>query len=757
METLNRSRITIRAAVSAAVLLVAVLATLAVLMWPAVAAAHVLERVSVADDEAQANNSSDYRTAISADGRFVVFASDASNLVPGDTNGFSDVFVRDRQTGTTERVSVSTDGREGNDHSGISGVAISADGRYVAFDSSAGNLIVESDSAGQSAVFLRDRDAGTTVQVSVGTGGGPANGGSWGPSISADGRYVAFVSAASDLVAGDTNNAHDIFVRDLQTGTTQRVSLTAADQQTDGDSWDCAISGDGRYVAFQSSADDLVSGDTNGQDDIFVRDLQAGTTERVSVSNNEYQSNAGSYGPSISADGRYVAFPSDASNLVVSDTNGRRDAFVRDRQAETTVRVSVSSSGAQGNLSSGSRAISADGRYVAFLSYASNLVPGDTNGIEDVFVRDLQTGTTHRVNTSASGAQANGATWMGAALSADGRYVTFESDASNLVSGDTNGGGDVFIAANRLEPVAYSSQRGTDRFDTAIKLSRAMFSGALPPGSGLVLAPGETFPEALCGAPLAAAYGGPVLLTPGVGLNNAVRAEIVRLAPASVFCIGLSDAVVTAVQAALGTTGTAVAIRGDAGSVYDMSRRVAQVLATRMGDLSGAVAIITRGDVFPDAIGVSPLACTMKWPILLTASSTGELSAEAAEAMTSLGITKALKVGTYVTLPGSVTGLANLSGSDRYQTNRTVAAWSRGAGASTFAELAVATGDKFPDALAAGPYLALNQGTLLMSPLNGPVPTVIATEIGLNAHTVERLTFIACIEPVIGQVKALLQ
>ena len=262
--------------------------------------------------------------------------------------------------------------------------------------------------------------------------------------------------------------------------------------------------------------------------------------------------NGASYSPSISADGRYVAFSSEATNLVPGDTNSRRDAFVRDCTAGTTERASVSNSEVQGNLSSGCRSISADGRYVALLSYATNLVPGDTNGREDVFVRDRGAGTTCRVNASAAGVQANGLTSLSASLSADGTYVAFDSMASNLVTGDTNGYEDVFVALNRLEPVDYRSLRGTDRYDTAIKMSQAMFPGALPPDSGLVLAPGETYQEALCGAPLAAAYGGPVLLTPSVGLNNAVRSEIIRLAPKYVVLHRACRFDQDAVQAALG-------------------------------------------------------------------------------------------------------------------------------------------------------------------------------------------------------------
>lgn len=304
-----------------------------------------------------------------------------------------------------------------------------------------------------------------------------------------------------------------------------------------------------------------------------------------------------------------------------------------------------------------------------------------------------------------------------------------------------------------LYSIAYDVLRGVDRYDTAIKISQAMFPGALPAGSGLVLAPGDTFPEALCGAPLASAYGGPVLLTSRTVLTAAVKAEILRLHPRTVVCIGLSDTMKNKVQTALGATGTAIAIRGT--NVYDMSYKVAKALETKVGDLSGATAIIARGDVFADAIGVSPLACAQTWPIVLTGSGS-LLGASATRILDELGIVVAIKVGTYAALPVGVTGLANLSGADRYATNVNVAEWAVAHAGLSFFHLAIATGNKFPDALAAGPYLAQQRGIVLLSPLLGPLPVAVAAEIAGNAGDVRRVSFMGMIEPVIGQVKALL-
>jgi len=306
--------------------------------------------------------------------------------------------------------------------------------------------------------------------------------------------------------------------------------------------------------------------------------------------------------------------------------------------------------------------------------------------------------------------------------------------------------------------VTYSSIRGTHRYQTAQLISKAMFAGQLPDGAAAVVAPGETFQEALCGAPLAAAYGGPVLLTPTVGLENGTRDELIRLQPDTVFVIGLSTAIVDAIRAVLPGAGV-VLIEGPVNGtdVYAMSAEVAERLQEKVGDMSGATAIITIGTNFPDAIGVGPMACANLWPILLTDQPGGaDLHPAAAGALADLGIEKAIKVGTYAKLPAGIDGVANLSGADRYVTNANVAAWAKAHAGVVFTHTAIATGDKFPDALASGPFLAKNDGVLLLSPLLGPVPAAIGNVLSANAASVMKVTYIACIEPVISQIKALL-
>ena len=430
--------------------LLGLLALGVMLVGSAGASSGTTERVSVDSAGNQANDlNDDEGIAISADGRYVAFLSFATNLVPSDTNGQQDVFVRDRLSGTTELVSLDSSGNQANGES--HSPAISADGRYVAFDSHATNLASSDTNGSVLDIFVRDRLTGATELVSVDASGNPGSLNSYRPSISADGRHVAFSSNASSLIPDDTNGKKDVFVHDRETGVTERVSVDSSANQGGDDSglWGVTISADGRYVAFDSRASNLVAGDTNGYGDVFVHDRLTGATELVSVdsSGNQASTTSGQPISSISADGRYVSFMSFASNLVAGDTNGRADIFVHDRETGATERVSVDSSGNEGNGDSEWSAISGDGRYVAFNSTDSALVPGDTNETSDVLVRDRETGATERVSVDSSGNEGNGPSGLYSLdISADGRYVTFYSRASNLVPGDTNTCNDVYPA-----------------------------------------------------------------------------------------------------------------------------------------------------------------------------------------------------------------------------------------------------------------------------------------------------------------------
>ena len=441
------------------------LAVGALLLGAVTAQAQTTTRVSVATGGGQANGESPFAGAkLSANGQFVAFRSVATNLVAGDTNGVSDIFVHDRATGITTRVSVATGGAQavgGNSNN----PSISADGRYIAFSSSATNL-VPGDTNGASDVFVHDRVLGTTTLVSADASGAPGNGVSDSSAISGDGTMIAFRSLATNLTGSPTVGSQ-IFVRNMTTGTTALVSVDATGLgYGNGESGlaQVTISADGNVVGFSSVASNLVGTDTNGAvRDVFVRNLALGTTTLVSKSTSGLQGMSTSYSSALSADGRYVAFAS-RNNFVNGDTNNLEDVFVRDTLTSTTIRVSVvDSSGGQGNGASGYSegwgiSISANGMRVAFHSLANNLVTKasngftDNNNLEDVFLRDISTGKTFLVSKgivagkpgSANGSS-GGLSTCGVSLSADGQTVMFASYASNLVTGDTNNVMDVFV------------------------------------------------------------------------------------------------------------------------------------------------------------------------------------------------------------------------------------------------------------------------------------------------------------------------
>jgi Ca2+-binding RTX toxin-like protein len=508
----------------------------------------VTSRVSTAGDGHQANGSSQYSPVITPDGRFVVFTSDATNLLDGDTNAVTDIFIKDLATGLVRQISTGAAGQQANAAS--YSPAVSADGQLVAFYSHASNL-VSGDNNGAADVFFKNLASGAITRISVAPGGGEGNGSSFLPSISADGRRIVFVSDASNLVAGDTNGLPDIFVKDLVTGDLSCVSTDAGKGTANGASYTPMISGNGRYVVFASDASDLVAGDTNGLRDLFIRDLENGITIRVSTSNAGGQANGPSFTPTLTADGRFLAFSSGARNLAPGDANSFSDVFLRDmgyvgvdvlaggsgddtydlvrpdtvqenagegsdtviarysgyllpdhvenlmlaagdraigygnalpnrmsgsaadevlvgREGDDTLAggeghdILLGGDGAdvlQGNVLQATTlfanvigapvvglipAFSVDGRYAVFASNADGLVANDTNAATDIFIKSLVTGQIVRLSTDASGAQANAASYT-PGISTDGHLVAFASDASNLVADDTNAVRDIFV------------------------------------------------------------------------------------------------------------------------------------------------------------------------------------------------------------------------------------------------------------------------------------------------------------------------
>ncbi|MFO0980635.1 MAG: kelch repeat-containing protein [Planctomycetota bacterium] len=403
----------------------------------------------------QANNLSLEACSISSDGRYVAFSSDATNLVDGDTNGYRDVFVHDRQTGATIRVSVNSQGDQGDGPS--YDCAISGNGRFVTFGSFATNLVGD-DTNSASDVFVYDRDAdgngvfdetlGVTTRESLDSSEIQGIYGSYVPAISSDGRYVAFVSADT-FVSGDMNQVSDVFRRDRAEGTTTAASVASGGDFGTGQCQLCSISPNGRFVTFLSIASDLAPGDGNGVYDVFVHDFQSGgSTLEVSVDSGGLVGDGPSFSSTSVSDAGLVVFASEATNLLGpgGDNNNAKDVFLRDIFAATTTLISVSASGAQGDGLSDFdfSSMTPDGRYVAFYSTANNLVSGDTNGFVDCFVKDRSTGDVTLVSVDSQGGQGNLYSYY-PSISANGRFVAFLSTAGNLVPNDTNGVKDVFV------------------------------------------------------------------------------------------------------------------------------------------------------------------------------------------------------------------------------------------------------------------------------------------------------------------------
>ena len=421
--------------------------TLVPLLLPALSSAQIVKRFSTDSQTAQANH--DSRTPkISADGSLVVFTSRASNLVGGDTNGVDDVFVKDVATAAVTLVSVGLGGVSANGASRAP--VVSASLRYVAFESDATNLVA-GDTNGETDIFLRDLWSSTTELISTGIGG-PGDHYSIQPSISGTGFFIAFASKATNLVSGDTNARIDIFVRNISTQTT--VRLTPGSLQSNADSVHPQLSGNGLKLAFESSASNIVANDLNGFSDVFVADLTTGQVAAASMGPSG-TANGASRNPSLSSTGVILEFESDATNIAGADNNGVTDIYGYNTVSQSPFRTSIGPGDVEPNGRCYAPSASGIGSHAAYCSDATNLAPGDINGASDVFYCHIGDpgGSIELVSRGATVLCANGAS-RAPSLDNYGGIIAFESDASNLISGDTNSRADAYVRW-RITPVTF--------------------------------------------------------------------------------------------------------------------------------------------------------------------------------------------------------------------------------------------------------------------------------------------------------------
>ncbi len=684
--------------------------------------------------------------ALSADGNFVVFYS-GNSFVSGDDNYERDWYLKNLETGEISLVSADSEGvvsgytEENSSLSDGDGTAgISGDGRYVVFDSNS-NTLVEGDTNYATDVFLRDTVEGTTVRVSEnadgsdGTDGSESTRGSRNPAISRDGRYVVFFTGNA-FVPEDTNGSQDWYRKDLETGEFELVSIATDGTQSDDTGGDeqgpgagrAAISADGRYVAFDSWASNLAENDTNGYRDVFLRDCTDGTTVLVSApagteDNGDW--NYGSRTPAISADGRYVVFITGNDFVEADQNDNTTDWYRKDMTDGSLELVSVNPVGLAGEDgmwdNEGRASISDDGQMVAFSSEANDLVGGDDNDEADIFLRDIAAGETSIVSVSSDAVLSNG--WQEVcSMSADGTTIAYDSWSDNLVADDTNDCADVFVGYLGERPpseVTETPLEGVDRYATSIQVSQDAF----PDGAdAVVIATGENWPDALGGSALAGVLGGPVLLSKKSALPLDVADEVERLGASEAYVLGdyraLSNGVYNTLVDMLGS--------GNVHRIGGVNRyRTAELVAAEVVDMQSdgydGTAFVATGGNFADALAAAPLAAANGWPVYL--SGMPSISDETVAAMQDAGVTDAILLGGEAAMPegtsiiilGAGMSAVRIDGADRYETAAKVAEFGVTDAGLSWDGVALATGEKFPDALSGGVAQGLSGSVLLLT------------------------------------------
>jgi putative cell wall-binding protein/Tol biopolymer transport system component len=690
--------------------------------------------VSVSDAmPPQSGNENSREPSVSSDGRYIVFTSSATNIGSITTTARLDqVYLRDMVDGTTRVVS-SLGGVLGNGDSDRA--VISGDGMFVAFISTATNLMTSARSA-NAQVLLWSRASGTFTHVSMSNDAVPnaANGRATGVAISGDGREVVFSSNATNLVSQLTFGMFQVYVRDVVAGTTSLVSIDSVSPGS-GSSLDVgypSISDDGRVVAFVT-AGALTSVDPQSKSQVYVRDLSSSTTEMVSVSQSGgFAGTADSFSPSLSADGHAVAFASEASNLSMFGSGGRPQIFVRDRSVSSTAVVSVDPAGRSvANGGSFGPAISDDGSVVAFGSSATNLIP-ETGGQKPdltgrAYIRTLSTQRTATVcRSSVTPGMCND--WSASpALSGDGSVVAFASAATDLTPEIAVRNWQVYVR-DTTEVPWLERVGGVDRFGVSAGVASDAFGSGVPVA---YVASGAGFADALSGSAAAGAERGPMLLVTKDAIPTVVGIALHRLKPQRIVVLGGTNSVDASVEAALAAYAPTVS-RISGADRFEVSAEVSKAVFGRPGTVGGEhpPVYVASGAVFPDALSGSAAVGTVGGPVLLVAkdgvpaSVLAELKRLAPSTIVVLGGRNTIADSVVTTL-GAMAPTSRVDGADRFAVSAAVSASSFPGKAHT---VYVASGAVFPDALSGSAAAIQNRGPVLLVTAN-TIPAAVATEL----------------------------
>jgi len=696
------------------------------------------ELVSVATDGTQANDWSS-EPDVSDDGRFVAFQSRADNLAPGDNNGWRyDIYYRDRVTGETTLVSESRPG--GITDRGSRSPSISDDGRYVAFFTR--KDLDDADNNNAQDLYIWDADTGVAKWAEVTMDGSGAGGGdprSVEPQLSGNGRYLVFDSKSAQISAEDGNGTRkDIFIYDMQSEETTLVTKPRAGASDwDRGSRSPSISDDGRYVVF-FSGQDLVAEDDNHEQDLYLKDMQTGEFKLLDIWMDGGLPDDDVWDIRISGNGEYVVFETDEP--LVAGATGRDTVYLFDIADDELVRLATPWSGAT-EVDRGARdaALSDDGRYVSFFT-GIDVLPGDTNREQDLYVWDRLTDTYTRHDFYDSG-RSPGSELEDFAMSGDGEWIAFASENSDLVPGDTNGEDDIFIS--RLTPyVAPGSMRyaGADRYATAVEVSKASF----PDGANTaVIATGANWPDALAGSGLAGAVNGPILLTRPGTLPVNVKAELERLDVHNVYILGGIGAISMAVETELEALCDGFVNRLGGVDRYATAKLVADK-AIAVNGWDGTILVAT-GTNFADALAGAPLAAGLDWPIVLASPRSGSVyMPKDTQRAVILGGTGAVPASVETMLKN--TSLSNndvvrLGGATRYDTAAMVAEYGVESGGLLWNGVGIATGAQFPDGLTGGAAVGMMRSTLLLTPTDS-LAAPARTKLTDNKDQIDAVRFI---------------